>query len=468
MPEHLQEGRSEMFRTLSQGDVEEGVDSQLATSSLALPPAHSPNARDRDFATTQEFWRAVLSEDVRACRTVKLQDVLLSEWFPRSPGLYHTEEAAWTREDARDYVMRLTDEEQQIYQSSDPSDPVVYELYGKMQMLRGGIGCVRLKDRKTADGRLYFMSASTSLAAHEGVPLALTPDQYGRYIEAVTERGVLPCSVTGRLTFLPDSLLGMYRDYVGVPRLYVLVSELVPARSTGILQQGDPTVSVAVMFTADDPWPSVNAAYVSFIPGRNGTLAQRLPWLEHYVSAMHGGSVITDFDEQMTRFPHAVFSLEKIANGALNESEITSVADNLDIHDMQIQRLLAQQRRQQAVTYSIYVRKGGKVGIHMGDEFKNVGAGAVIINRSTVTNALNRIRSDYGPEAAQALQELVDAVERAKQPNATDSLNALTEELDKSQPSKSRLRVWLDAITSALPDVVDVAAAAAKVAQLVL
>jgi hypothetical protein len=59
-------------------------------------------------------------------------------------------------------------------------------------------------------------------------------------------------------------------------------------------------------------------------------------------------------------------------------------------------------------------------------------------------------------------------VERAKQPNATDSLNALTEELDKSQPSKSRLRVWLDAITSALPDVVDVAAAAAKVAQLVL
>jgi hypothetical protein len=364
--------------------------------------------------------------------------------------------------------MPLSEEEQSIYQSSRPSDPVVYNLYGKMQMLRGGIGCIRLKDRETAEGRLYFMSASTSLSAHEGVPIALTPDHYAQYIEEITERGVLPCTVTGKLTFLPDSLLSLYRGYVGVPRLYVLAHELIPARSTDVLQEGDPTASVAVMFAANEPGPSVNAAYISFVPGRNGTLTQRLPWLEHYVGAMHGGTVITDFDEQMTRFPHAVFSLEKITNGVLNESEIASVADALDVGELQVQRLLAQQRQFAVTLNYINVRKGGKVGIHVGDEFKHIGAGAVIINRSTVTNALNRVRTDYSPEAAQALQELVEAVQLTKRPQAIDSLNALNEELERPQPSKSRLRVWLDAITSALPDVVDVAAAVAKVALLIL
>ena len=114
------------------------------------------------------------------------------------------------------------------------------------------------------------------------------------------------------------------------------------------------------------------------------------------------------------------------------------------------------------------VRKGGEVNINMGDVFRNIGPGAVVINRSTVTNALNRVRTDYSAEAAAALQELVDAVERTREPQAIDSLNALTEELDKPQPSKSRLRVWLDAITSALPNMVDIGAAVAKVALLIL
>ena len=104
----------------------------------------------------------------------------------------------------------------------------------------------------------------------------------------------------------------------------------------------------------------------------------------------------------------------------------------------------------------------------MGDVIKNIGAGAVVINRSTVTNALNRVRTNYSDEAAQALQELVDAVERTKEPQAIESVNALSEELEKPQPSPSRLRVWLDAITSALPDLVDIGAAVAKVALLIL
>jgi hypothetical protein len=96
-------------------------------------------SRDSQFATTEEFWQAVLSEKVRARRTVTLHDVLLSEWFPRSPGLYHTKGAAGAREEAQNYIMPLTEEEQSIYLRSNPSDPVVHDLYGKKRMLHGGI-----------------------------------------------------------------------------------------------------------------------------------------------------------------------------------------------------------------------------------------------------------------------------------------------------------------------------------------
>ncbi|MGH3907172.1 MAG: hypothetical protein ACRDTE_23800, partial [Pseudonocardiaceae bacterium] len=405
----------EVFRHLRSQDVSVGVDAQLATGTLALPPVQRMQVADRHFSTTEDFWRAVLWEEVRALRTVVLHEVLLSEWFPRSPGLYHTEQAAWARERARLHVLPLSEERQATYQSSDPLAHVVYDLYGKLEMLRGGVGCIRLNRRVTPDGPLWFMSAATGLSAEQGVPLALTDTDYQRYINDVTMHGVLPCTVTGKLMVLPESMLSLYRDYSGVPYLYILVEELVPARSATVLQRGRPTVSVAVMFKADEPWPAVNATYVDVVPGRNGNLNQRLPWLDYYVAQLHGGTVITDFDEQMTRFPHAVFSLQKVANGTLEESELAGVADVLRVRSQQIHELLSQQRLITLTVNRFHIEVGK---VHVGDEFSNIGAGAVIINRSTLTNALNSVQSDHGLQAAEALQRLAEVIEQSGKPEA--------------------------------------------------
>jgi len=366
---HMQQGYPAVLSELTDGDVAEVVDSQLATSSLMLPSDRLQEAPDSHFATTEEFWRALLTERARAHRTVTLHNVLLSEWFPRSPGLYHTPAAAWAREEAQGLLMPLTTEEESIYLSSSPSDPVVHNLNGKLQMLRGGIGCIRLKERETAEGRLYFMSVCTSLLAHEGVPVALTPHDYGRYIDEVTERGALPCTITGKLVFLPDNMLSLYRDYSGVPYLYLLVSEVTPQQSGMAVRQGPPTASAAVLFRVDDPWPAVSAAYISFVAGRHGTLKQRLPWLEHYIGALHGGTVITDFDEQMARFPRAVFSLEKIATGSLDKLEIDGIARNLHINNERIRQLLARQQDYAVTLNNAHV---GRLGIHVDDKFEDI------------------------------------------------------------------------------------------------
>jgi hypothetical protein len=181
-----------VLRDLSHGDVESAIDAQLATGTLSLPPEQLPSARDLDYTTTEQFWGDMLAERLRARRFVTLHRVLLFEWFPRSPGLWYTPRAEWSRQMAAGHTLHLTDEEHSLYLASNPPDPVVYDLYGKQAMLDGGIGCVRLNRRITPHGPLWFMSASSSPHADRGVPLAVTDQDYDAVIESIIDDGAVP------------------------------------------------------------------------------------------------------------------------------------------------------------------------------------------------------------------------------------------------------------------------------------
>ena len=113
------------------GDGPDAVQGQLETSSLALPAVQPSELGLTEFPTTEAFWQALLTERVRARRVVRLRDVQLSEWFPRSPGLFLTPLASEARRYANDYIMPLDNEEKEIYLASKPSDPVVYTVEGK-------------------------------------------------------------------------------------------------------------------------------------------------------------------------------------------------------------------------------------------------------------------------------------------------------------------------------------------------
>lgn len=292
-----------VLRDLSHGDVESAIDAQLATGTLSLPPEQLPSARDLDYTTTEQFWGDMLAERLRARRFVTLHRVLLFEWFPRSPGLWYTPRAEWSRQMAAGHTLHLTDEEHSLYLASNPPDPVVYDLYGKQAMLDGGIGCVRLNRRITPHGPLWFMSASSSPHADRGVPLAVTDQDYDAVIESIIDDGAVLCTVAGMLMSLPDGLLNLYRDYAGVPRLYLLVSEITREPRQDQPPPGLLRANAAVLFSTDAPWSAASATYIDFVPGGNGNLSQRLEWLHYYVRNLHDGTILTDFDEQMTRFP---------------------------------------------------------------------------------------------------------------------------------------------------------------------
>ena len=448
---------------VSQGGYEvEAIHASVATGSLIIgderPVLSEPVRVYRD---NEQYWNDLLGERARGRLRIKLTDFYLMEWLPRSPGLFHTEGSADLRNIAFRELYPLTDTEREFYLGTNPESPEVYTVRGKQGMLDAGLGCFRLKDKYTSDGRLWFLGATSSLIAHEGLVVALTNSEYERVIDDVIEHGALRCTITGRLSFIPDNLSRMYGTYASVPMLYVHVDRIEPAAGSSGRPDRQPLASGAVTFkrSGEDRFDrEFESAYIEFTAGRGGSLRRRLPWLAYYVEEMHNGVILADFDEQMRRYAGAAFSLIKVSGGMLDRAEMNAALGAGE--GVYIDRLMVMQG-------NLNVFKSQIARVTMGDTFNNIGAGATIINRSSLQNAAIQLRDRSGQELASALEQVAYHVEQSANADAAENLAGLTEELERSEPRRARLQAFWGSLTSILPSVAQLGEASAKLAELV-
>jgi hypothetical protein len=361
---------------------------QLATADYAAQPNVPPNPdADRTYLTNDDLWADLTARGVWPGAVVTLDNFCLSEWLPQRPGLFYVN--AWQREDAarlrvtKDGIDSVGDlNAHNLKEMRRDIDAIAgilgadesAELYypsGKWSMIQGGVGCVRLKPRRLYGEDVWFLGASSTPVAHAGCVVALRTDLYATIAERMRSRGAVRCSLTGRLTFVPDELIALYGAAVGIHQLYVLVEELTlrdQDKDQRYLATG------AVMVTKDPnaetsySWAprGVGAAYVTFEPGRPRSIGLACEWLaENYVEGFMGGRVVTDFDEQVRRFHGATFGLEVILDGRIS----TADADDL------LDRFEANPYWRKLVTQKIeIINIGGVVG---GDQY-NVGQAAAV------------------------------------------------------------------------------------------
>lgn len=310
---------------LDLGDVEYILGSQVRTVALLAPSAVEAGAADPKTPTYRdegEFWRDVLSGRLRAGSAVILKDVSLVEWMPRSPGLYFTPQAEEARSAAAHFIERVDSRGSEIRYalSADDDKVTVYNPYGKMRMLQGGVGTVRLKPRVIQSlGDAWFMSATSSGAVHRGVPLAVPDHLYQRHIPAIADLGALRCDIRARLRFIPEELSRIYAAAVDVPQLYLEVSDL-RAHPTQVRDAEDRLrVSIAVGFLSSyEGQQKMYSSWVYFNPARPGSFQANATWMdERYVQGKYQGRIVTDFDEQMRRFADASFSLAHVMDRAI-------------------------------------------------------------------------------------------------------------------------------------------------------
>ena len=237
--------------------------------------------------------------------------------------------AEWARRSAQDHVRALNPITFREYLDADGAFPdaattfrsvtaatdaariLIYTPQGKFSMLSSGIGCVRLKSLQLKKGgTAWLMSATSTNAPDEGIPLLIGNEDYESLSDEVLKSGGVRCDVIGRTRFVEDEFSDLFSIRAGIPRLYVEVSELKPLER--IREAG--RVSVAASFlSAFEGSSKIYASYVTFDPSLPNARADAAQWLkEEYVERLYEGTLLTDFDQRAPLFANSLFTLDQV------------------------------------------------------------------------------------------------------------------------------------------------------------
>ncbi|WP_336761228.1 hypothetical protein [Asaia sp. VD9] len=297
------------------------------------------STRSLAFDSNEKLWSAIFEESIATenCK-VELQGFCLTEWLPLRPGRFHTDQARSARDWAiRNSYIREDDENapralrRAVGDVSSGKGMRIFDPNGKMTMVDGGIGCVRLKSLPNRDTYRWPFGASSSMVAHEGVLVALSDFDHDRLIGDVRHFGGLRGTLQGTLRIVPRHDVTETMFGQGIPQVYIDVEKFEPEPSREI---NPIEVTAAVTFTSPGTRSSkLNVSYVTFNVAKSGELKRAVDWLEQiYVRDAYGGIIVTDFDEQTARFDRVRFSLSKLLNGLVSRADIQSVENHLGMH----------------------------------------------------------------------------------------------------------------------------------------
>ena len=308
----LAEGR--VYGAEQPANLEVVIDRQTGLAALARPDLHTPaqGHRAKQAQTNEEIWRQFMAEQLYDTKRVTLEQFHLFEWFPLSPGAYHTAAAGRARREAFAELER------------GAGSHIYFNPGGKARMVRGGVGVVRLRPQPIDTEPYYFMTASANGVCHEGFPVLIPRHFYGQIKERILVYGAAPATLSGEMRYIPDQdatrIFGTRRD---LPLLYLHVDEVkvLDKPRDGVDAFA---VSVAAAFFGEvDHQPGTYMTFATFNPANAASLEHARDWIEEfYVATLYNGHVVTDFDAVQPRFPGAVFGLGAVMAGEIDPGRV--------------------------------------------------------------------------------------------------------------------------------------------------
>lgn len=105
--------------------------------------------------------------------------------------------------------------------------------------------------------------------------------------------------------------------------------------------------------------------------------------------------------------------------------------------------------------------------ISTGDIISIAGNNSTLINRSTVTSALNQVKNDNGEAVANALNDLTDYIDQAGSKTASAHLELLMQELARRPDNPGIKHTLWNGIVAAIPAIASLPAAVAFVTNVI-
>jgi len=378
--------------------------------------------RKVEYWSEEQFWQDVIrSERVYATCQVKLKEFSLTQWIPRAPGQYYTSAARKSRNNAEHFIKSRS-----RHQSRN-TDYVVFDPYGKSEMVKGGVGCLRLAQKQVGSETLHFLCATSSGVTHKGLIVALRQELYEELIADIERFGGVCCDVFGQIRYWSGKdLLPTYTPK-HIPRMYLYADKIIPLRRT---DSNIFDVTAAVLFEGKvDGVEGTFFVYSHFNPAKrhslDHTIEQCVDWMEKsYVKGLYGGRILTDFDEVAPRFEDVSFPVKALMNPKTDASEVLDMCSKLYESQSFVDKSLVESLVRQVITEKTTgtsITIVGELTMNNEGDTYNVGqAGAVgKYARSDNNTFLQSEQKRTLADAAAEIQQLLKQLEQTN-PTATE------------------------------------------------
>lgn len=388
--------------------------------------------KDQRFTSNEEFWKRVLSLerlDKIGLRWVELIGFQLVDWYPRSPGLFHTTQAIDARNEAEKYV-------------TEEGGICFYEPQGKYHMLQGGIGAVRFKPITIGGTDYWLYTATSDIYCHTGIPISIPNDLIDRIGYAFNSS----CKITGQVRFLPAFLEDQFTHLSRIPQIYIQVDNVQP-----LGRERKPAVRITpiVFFRASQEMGldrKENVTYVTCSSDSLIELSRSAEWLEEYAEKYHG-IIQTNFDQQQPVFADAPFSLQHVMSGKVDRY----VLQEYHIEHAEIVCKTIETIHSEAMNMT-------QISVTLGDG--TVVHGDVVVAK-TIENSFNKVQTSDIPEGLKRqLKEFTKAVASMNRKLPKESaeqvardLQTLTDEATSKSPRKEWWTLSIDGLTKAAKNV---------------
>jgi hypothetical protein len=283
-----------------------------------------PLQREKVFLSEEEFWREAGS---LTFQSVRLNKFRLSDWFPRTPGVYWSRHGIRTRET--------------VYRGATTFDSRLGRIFApqsKMSLIEeGGIGTIRLRPRRLDDTDCWFATAVKRPQCAGGIPL-LVPHTFIR--EGAIEWGNT-VNVVGTVRFLQDAKLDDVAAHVHhASPVIIFVEEIEghPSRE----RSEEITITPVVLFDqsssidSEDRYRRRSDFGYTFVQSGSDDreLDDAADWIELYAKK-HGGKVLTNFDERSPMLADAPLSYQRLVSKTYDRTIVTNfhlekLADRID------------------------------------------------------------------------------------------------------------------------------------------
>lgn len=252
--------------------------------------AEIKNVTDKSFHKNEEFWTEILNTTrYYNYRNVVLEGFQITDWFPRSPGLTYTLDAARSRENAKKHF--------------EPGSRSVYTPMGKDYEIKGGVGSYRFNPFEYEGTKYCLCTATSDGFCHTGIPLAIPLEWMGKIDFSAAYK------ITGKYQHIDNSIDKHFTHMSGLPKFYFLIEDLVEDRTVSTRS----LVVTPVVFMHGKDGERL-ASYCTCYPDNPRDVDATSAWLQDYADR-YDAKIVTDYDQQRPAFANVPFSLQNVMAG---------------------------------------------------------------------------------------------------------------------------------------------------------